>query len=531
MGKSRWLILTAFGLSGAAALIYEVTWTRALSLILGSTTYALSTMLSTFMAGLALGGFIGGMLADRQKNLLMLFGLLELGIGIFGLITIPLINSLPPFYFKVYKTFHLSPSVFFFFQFLLCSAIMLIPTTLMGATFPVVSKRITEAIEVMGKGVGSAYSFNTFGAIFGSFSAGFILIPLVGVRTATIIAAFLNVNVAVTMLALSRARLKGAVIAVIIVCISAPLATAIVSEEERWPVSYYTAHRIKNYDDISRVKGDTPILFDREYREGRVKLWRNKEGFLIVQVGGKVEGTGLNDVANTLLAAYIPIASHPAPRSFLTIGLGTGFTLSAAKEHVRDITVVEINQGVVDALGEFGPSGLFDDVEVNVNDGRNYLFLSDKSFDIISSTPSYPTESSVVNLFTKDFYELAASRLNPGGVYCQWLPYYFLSNDDVTMMIRTFGSVFDHVYLWKIEQSMDLLMVGSKTPFSFSAEEITDKTRLLNRRGIPLPFVLSRTTDEIRKIVLERKDIPINTDDRPIIEFHAARNVLTGVRE
>ncbi len=137
----------------------------------------------------------------------------------------------------------------------------------------------------------------------------------------------------------------------------------------------------------------------------------------------------------------------------------------------------------------------------------------------------------MVNLFTKDFYELAASRLNPGGVYCQWLPYYFLSNDDVTMMIRTFGSVFDHVYLWKIEQSMDLLMVGSKTPFSFSAEEITDKTRLLNRRGIPLPFVLSRTTDEIRKIVLERKDIPINTDDRPIIEFHAARNVLTGVRE
>ncbi len=90
----RFFILFAFGLSGAAALIYEVTWTRALSLIFGSTTYALSTMLSTFMAGLALGGYLGGLLADRRKNLLMLFGLMELGIGIFGLVTIPLINYL-----------------------------------------------------------------------------------------------------------------------------------------------------------------------------------------------------------------------------------------------------------------------------------------------------------------------------------------------------------------------------------------------------------------------------------------------------
>ena len=73
----RWIILVGFGFSGAAALIYEVVWTRALSIILGSTTYALSTLLSTFMAGLAIGGFIGGRLADRGKNLLMIFGLLE----------------------------------------------------------------------------------------------------------------------------------------------------------------------------------------------------------------------------------------------------------------------------------------------------------------------------------------------------------------------------------------------------------------------------------------------------------------------
>lgn len=526
----RLAVLCAFAFSGAAALIYEVAWTRALALVMGSTTYALSTMLGTFMAGLALGAFLGGRLADRGRNLLMIFGLLELGIGIFGLVTIPLINSLPPLYFKVYKEFHLSPSAYFFFQFLMCAGIMLVPTTLMGATFPVVIKRVTTGMDELGRWVGGAYSFNTFGAILGSFSAGFLLIPVFGVRTATIIAAVLNIAVAVTMIALSRARLRGALVAAFIAAVAVPLAAALFSAEEKWPVNFYMAHRYDTYDE-SRQEGAAAILFNRDYREGRVKLWRDKMGFLVVQVGGKLEGTSGVDLANTLLLSYLPIASHNDPKSIMVIGLGTGVTLSAAKEHLRDVTLVEINGGVVEALGQHGPQGLMDDVEVNVNDARNYLVLTDRKFDIISSAPSYPTDPPSANLFTKEFYEIAAARLNPGGVLSQWLPYYLLSNDDVTMMIMTFGSVFEHVYLWKVEHSLDLIMVGSRTPIGFSADQIKESVKGLNRGGMPLPFVLSKTPEQIRDILAERRDIPLNTDDRPLLEFHAARNLLTGVRD
>jgi spermidine synthase len=527
----RLAILCAFALSGAAALIYEVAWTRALALVMGSTTYALSTMLGTFMAGLALGAFLGGRLADRGRNLLMIFGLIELGIGIFGLVTIPLINSLPPLYFKVYKEFHLSPSAYFFFQFLLCAGIMLIPTTLMGATFPVVTKRVTTGMDELGRWVGGAYSFNTFGAILGSFSAGFLLIPVFGVRTATIIAAVLNIAVAVTMIVLSRARLRGALIATFIAVVTVPLAAALLSAEEKWPVNFYTAYRFDTYDESRRERAGDVILFNKDYREGRVKLWRDKTGFLIVQVGGKVEGTSGVDLVNTRLLSYLPIASHNDPKSIMVIGMGTGFTLSAAKEHLRDVTLVEINGGVVEALGQHGPPGLMDDVEVNVNDARNHLVLTNRKFDIISSAPSYPTEPSTANLFTKEFYEIAAARLNPDGVFSQSLPYYMLSNDDVTMMIMTFGSVFEHVYLWKVEHSMDLIMVGSHTPFGFSADRIRERVEGLNKGGMPLPFVLSRTPEQTREILTERRDIPLNTDDRPLIEFHAARNLLTGVMD
>lgn len=99
--KYRIPLLFAFGLSGASALIYEVTWTRAISLTIGSTTYALSTMLATFMAGLAGGGYIGGRLADRRTDLIRIFGLCEAGIGISGLLTIPVIYALPPLYLLI----------------------------------------------------------------------------------------------------------------------------------------------------------------------------------------------------------------------------------------------------------------------------------------------------------------------------------------------------------------------------------------------------------------------------------------------
>jgi spermidine synthase len=527
----RLLILFAFALSGTAALIYEVTWTRALSLIFGSTTYALSTMLSTFMAGLAIGGYVGGLLADRQKNLLLLFGLLELGIGIFGLVTIPLINVFSGLYIEIYHSLRLSPSLYFVVQFLLCAGVMLVPTTLMGATFPIVSRKVTAVMDEMGRGVGSSYSFNTFGAIIGSFSAGFILIPLVGLKAATLIAASVNLVVALTMIALSRARMKGAVIAAAIILISVPAVLTLVSQEDEWTANYYTAARFSGYYELLEQYEGSTILMEKEYPEGRVKLWRDSLGFLVVQAGGKVEGSNVLDVPRTHLLSYLPIASHPDPESLLLIGLGSGLTLSAAKEHIGDVTVVELNRGVVDGVGEYGTEGLLEGVRMEINDARNYLLLTNRKVDIIVSGPSYPTEASSGNLYTREFYEIVASRLNRGGVFSQSIPYYLLSNEDVTILLKTFSEVFDYGYLWKIEHPLNLMLVGSQEPFEFGSDEIMKRTAALNISNIPLNYVRSRGPDEIREIVRSRDDIPLNTDDRPLIEFHAAVNLLTGVSE
>ncbi len=197
--KQKILILIALSFSGMAALIYEVVWIRPLSLIFGSTVYATSTIIAAFLAGLALGSWLFSSYADKARNPLKLFALLELGIGIYGLIMISLFNILPSLYLKLYTAFFSSLGLFFVVQFLLSFAIVLIPTTLMGATWPVINKAYVTA-EKVGKETGSLYAVNNLGAVIGTLAAGFLLIPLLGIKLSIIVAASVNIIVAIVVL-------------------------------------------------------------------------------------------------------------------------------------------------------------------------------------------------------------------------------------------------------------------------------------------------------------------------------------------
>jgi predicted membrane-bound spermidine synthase len=189
-------LLAGLLLSGAAALIYEVVWMRALSLVMGSTTYALSTMLAAFMTGLAFGGYLGGLWADRTRNPAQSFALLEAGIALFGLMTFIVIKNLSPVYAWVFYAFNFSFSSLSFTEFFLSFVVMLVPTTLMGATFPLVLKARAKSLEELGRETGDVYSINNLGAVIGSFCAGFFLIPVLGLYSANLVAIILNLVVA-----------------------------------------------------------------------------------------------------------------------------------------------------------------------------------------------------------------------------------------------------------------------------------------------------------------------------------------------
>ena len=207
----RNLILLVFFLSGACGLIYQVIWVRMLSLIFGSTIYAVSTVLGAFMAGLALGRYLFGRLVDRKDKILAplrLYALLELGIGAFCFFT--------PWLFKLieYVYLHFTHSSLYLHtvwssilvRFVLASLVILIPTALMGGTLPVLSKLFVQRREKLGWHIGLLYSVNTWGAVCGVFATGFILIMLMGVKGTLYAAAVINLAIGIGSYILSASQ-------------------------------------------------------------------------------------------------------------------------------------------------------------------------------------------------------------------------------------------------------------------------------------------------------------------------------------
>lgn len=204
--RLRKLLFFLFFLSGFSALVYEVVWARQLGLVFGNTVYAVSTILTIFFAGLALGSLIFGWLADRKKKLLLIYAILELGIGIYATLT--------PFMFKLIEILQVSfsqsfiPSYsgFSIATFSLSFLGLIMPTTLMGGTLPLMARFLVRSGEERGGIVGNLYGLNTLGAVLGAFLAGFFLIPNLGVKETIWLAAGINLLIGIIILAFSGKR-------------------------------------------------------------------------------------------------------------------------------------------------------------------------------------------------------------------------------------------------------------------------------------------------------------------------------------
>ncbi|MFQ5852606.1 MAG: fused MFS/spermidine synthase, partial [Candidatus Binatia bacterium] len=200
----RATVAVFFFLSGAAGLIYEIVWMRQLTLLFGSTIFAVSAVLTAFMGGLALGSFLFGRLAGRLARPLLTYGLLEVGIGLYALLLPVILEVLNPFYRLIAQDFSPSFYIFSLLRFSLATGILLIPTTLMGGTLPVVSQWYTQRGNGIGFAVGRLYAFNTLGAVVGAVGAGFFLLPWWGMEQTTYIAVLLNLTIGIPLIGLFK---------------------------------------------------------------------------------------------------------------------------------------------------------------------------------------------------------------------------------------------------------------------------------------------------------------------------------------
>jgi spermidine synthase len=188
----RFFLLCALFLSGANGLMMEIVFRRQLLLSLGVTHYSVATVLTVFMAGLAIGSFLFGRLADHIKYPIKLYGLLEVGVGLSGLLLIAVFSYLDPFYAKLQLVFGSAGSPNILLKLLPAAMVLLIPTTLMGGTLPVIGKALANENQSAGSPLGLLYGINTFGGVVGVIGATFFLLGTVGAMLTLAIVSIIN---------------------------------------------------------------------------------------------------------------------------------------------------------------------------------------------------------------------------------------------------------------------------------------------------------------------------------------------------
>jgi spermidine synthase len=540
----RLVVLSAFALSGFASLAYEVAWFRILSMTIGSTIYAFAVMLATFLMGLALGSYVVSFFIDRIKAPLRVFAFIELMIGVAVVAAIPLFGKLPLVFMSFLEHMGVNFWGFQAVNFLTAFIAIIVPTLLMGASFPLVVRIITGGLNHLGGNIGKLYGLNTLGGVLGSFLAGFVFLPFFGIQTTIISMAALNVTLGCVLLfyaaGVPALFKRGAVMASVLLLIVA----IILPRWDRVLMSsgphYYAGRYMEAFkgEGLQRMLDeDVEVLYYNEGITGTTSVLRGW-GTMSLGINGKGTAAVPGDVFIHNMTGILPLMLHSSPRSALLVGLGSGVTLGAMEHFpLNEVDTVEISAEVLEAsrlFDSYNHNALEDNrLKVMVDDGRSYLANTSKSYDVIINEPSVPLSTDAATLFTKEFYELAKKRLNTGGIFCQWLRSFNLPSDDLRALLRSFSEVFPDTSLWMYEPGVVLLIgkADDSLSFDFSSliKHFNDPTviRLLEELGIAsLENILKGFTMDAATIKEFVKGAALNTDDRPLVEFATARSLF-----
>jgi len=541
-------ILALLFATGASAMVCEVAWTRAFALVLGSTVYAFSVMLTTFLLGLA-SGSLAFHRVRRRRSAPGAFGLAVLlaGLALSVYAGIHSLAWLPYLFMRLGGFAALRPGLIHPIQFLLCASVMFVPTFLMGAALPWAIAVAAPPREDIGRQTGAYYSANTAGSIAGSALAGLALLPLWGVEPSLLASAWLYGAAAFMALSASplKPRLKAAGGALLCAALLAasflrPSWSPTLQDSGMFiygPFYGWVSDYRAFIDELSIDR----VLFHKSGANATVAVMETQDGSRYMRINGKTDASEGEDMNTQLLLGYMPLLLHPGrPRRALVVGLGSGVTAAAlaADKGMGRVDVVEIEPVVAEAARFFGAAnrGVLDDPRVHLRfaDARQFTASAGEPYDIITSEPSNPWIAGIAQLFTREAFEQASARLSEDGVFCQWFHGYFMSEDDFRLILRTFSKVFPHVLLMSHCQA-DYFMLGSKKPWAIDYPKIRgafkDNARLredLSRLGVgmdhPLAFLAwtyALGDADVRKYCGAG---PIHTDDRPTLEFTAPRH-------
>jgi spermidine synthase len=534
------LILIMFAYSGMVSLSSEILWTRILVFPLGSTLYSFALILATFLLGIAIGSLTANKLLGRS-NWILKFVFIEIGIGIFCIAILPMLSNLTEWTSLADQYFYsLDPSAgkTFLIRSMFAFGLMFLPTFGFGLLFPLANQIYSYRFEGVGDGVGkvlgNTYSINTVGAVLGTVLTPFVFIPLFGIRLS--LYGLYAVLILFGLYILGRIReLKPLSMAMVL---GGVLFSLIMGKEIFVPEIETQQAGQGNFARLEvNVPADRIRLLD--YKEGEYSTisvvedkvsWARTiylDGFSTATVSSGFSGSTYMQAMG-----FVPMVLHPAPKKkVLVIGFGTGNTIGTASMFPgAEVHGVEIDKNVL-TFSKWFASWNYDvlnrpNTKMIIQDGRAFLKWSQSKYDVIIMEPMSPLQAGVVNLYSKEFYELALSRLKEDGLLVQWLPLHLVGPEDARSITHTFRQVFPEFSVWNSFLTRIVLLVGSRNSISLDKnyfETLMDNSEI---NKIANEMKVNSFLDFTDFFVTEGKSLsPFLegageiTDDSPLLEF------------
>lgn len=534
--------------TGLASFIYELSWIRMLSLVLGSSTHAFEMMLSAFIFGLALGSFWLRKRIDRLRHEVRFLAYAQLLMGFFALMTLPLYNSTFDIMQWIIRNVDKTDQGYLLFNLSshgLAMLVMLPTTFCAGLTLPLITHILIRA-GYGERSIGRVYAFNTVGAIAGVLLTIHIFLPVLGLKNTLVTGALIDIVLGVLILLhyMKKADVSGArtkfkqytPAAATVACLLLVAATVDFN-------SYKMASGVYRHGNFYTPE-NADLLFHKDGKTASVDLVRIKaDNEVSIITNGKPDasinvsanGAPSPDEATMILAAALPLAMKPASRQAAIIGLGSGLTTHTllSANQLASVDTVEIEPAIVNAAKGFGPrvSNVYDRPEshIYIDDAKSYFSTHNKQYDLIISEPSNPWVSGVAGLFSSEFYGLVSNYLTDDGIFTQWLQLYEIDMPLVASVMKALSQRFEHYAVYAANNNDIIIMATNGDSLGMPSRRVFDFPELARE----LARVRVRNVQDLQLHYLGDKayldplfasyDIRYNSDYYPVLDLNAIK--------
>lgn len=535
------LLLAVAFFTGLASFVYEISWIRMLSLVLGASTHSFELMLSAFILGLALGGLAVRRRVDSVAEPARLLGWVQVAMALAALATLPLYDLSFSLMETLMKGLARTDTGYVLFNVsggALAALVMLPATFCAGMTLPL----LTGALLRRGAGeaaIGRVYAANTFGAIVGVVFAVHIGLPHLGLKGTLISGALVDAALGLVLLGAFAPRRQLQAAAGASGALFLLAAVAFELDANKMTAGVF------RHGELATSR-EAAILFQKDGKTATVHLVKYAEATSL-RTNGKSDGSinleaeaqrGSDEITMVLTGA-LPLALAPAVKSAAVIGIGTGLTTHTLLQSlsIEHVDTIEIESAMAEASRGFLPrnSGAFADPRgaIHIDDAKTFFSTRGRRYDLIVSEPSNPWVSGVASLFTREFYRRIRAHLNPGGLLVQWFQLYEIDPSLVATVMRALGEEFPH-YAVFAPSDHDLLIVASDEPVPLPAQSAVFEhpglakelwtVHVLSAGDFDARYLGSRA---LLEPLFASYGMPANSDYQPVLDLNAARHRFT----